>query len=194
MYLMKRVLFIVSLALLTILNAGAQDFTKSYSCVRVLTSMGPQAPPAGMATWIEFYDDYILVGGYEKFVYSTTNFDGSMQFRATKPGPPAMNTIGWVVSKDFSSVKQVIQSSMMGMTMQMEYHFNYIGEGSHAAQNMMGSAPSYGGGDYDSDYTCSSCGGTRQCKYCNGTGSYEYGRNGRCGVCRGTGRCQACNR
>lgn len=191
---MKRVLFIVSLALLTILNAGAQDFTKSYSCVRVLTSMGPQAPPAGMATWIEFYDDYILVGGYEKFVYSTTNFDGSMQFRATKPGPPAMNTIGWVVSKDFSSVKQVIQSSMMGMTMQMEYHFNYIGEGSHAAQNMMGSAPSYGGGDYDSDYTCSSCGGTRQCKYCNGTGSYEYGRNGRCGVCRGTGRCQACNR
>lgn len=191
---MKRVLFIVSLALLTILNAGAQDFTKSYSCVRVLTSMGPQAPPAGMATWIEFYDDYILVGGYEKFVYSTTNFDGSMQFRATKPGPPAMNTIGWVVSKDFSSVKQVIQSSMMGMTMQMEYHFNYIGEGSHAAQNMMGSAPSYGGGDYDSDYTCSSCGGTKQCKYCNGTGYYEYGRNGRCGVCRGTGRCQACNR
>ena len=191
---MKRVLFIVSLALLTIHNASAQDFTKSYGCVSVLTSMGPQAPPVGLATWIEFYDDYILIGGYEEFEYSTTNYDGSKQYVATKQGPPAMNTIGWVVSKDYSTVKQVVQSSMMGMTMQMEYGYRYIGEGSSPAQTMMESSSSYGGGGYDSDYTCSSCGGTRQCKYCNGTGYYEYGQNGRCGVCRGTGRCQACNR
>lgn len=175
-------------------NATAQDFTKSYGCVSVQTSMGPQAPPAGMATWIEFYDDYIMVGGINKFTYDGNNYDGTRRYVATRQGPPALNTIGWLVSKDYSAVKQVVQSTMMGMTLQMEYYYNYIGEGSHPAQNMMGSASSYSGGGYDSDYTCSSCMGTRQCKFCSGTGMYEYGQNGRCGVCRGTGRCQACNR
>lgn len=192
---MKKLLFLVLLSAAFNCKATAQEFTKSYGCVRVLTSMGPQAPPAGMATWIEFYDDYILVMGYEKFVYSTTNFDGSMQFLATKSGPPAMNTIGWVVSEDFSSVKQVVQSNMMGMTMQMEYHFNYIGEGSHAAQNLMGAGSSnYGYDDGDDEpITCLSCYGSGACSNCNGSGQYAYSRDGRCGVCRGTGRCAGCN-
>ena len=54
---MKKLLFLVLLSAAFNCKATAQEFTKSYGCVRVLTSMGPQAPPAGMATWIEFYDD-----------------------------------------------------------------------------------------------------------------------------------------
>ena len=83
---------------------------------------------------------------------------------------------------------------MMGMTLQMEYHFNYIGEGSQPAERMMGA--SSGQYDYDDDdeaITCHSCHGSGRCKHCNGSGKYSYARDGRCGVCRGTGRCAGCD-
>ena len=137
---MKKLLCLIVLASLFVCKVSAQDFTKSYGCTQVLTTMGVQAPPIGMATWIEFYDDYILVFGREKFVRNGTNPDGSIRYLATRQGMPAMNVIGWVVSRDYSAVKEVIESTMMGMTMQMEYHFTYIGEGSEPAQSMMDNA------------------------------------------------------
>lgn len=191
-----RKVFMIMLSLAFYFNAIAQDFTKSYSCVSVQTSMGPQAPPAGMATWIEFYDDYIMVDGINKFTYDGDNYDGTQRYVATRQGPPALNTIGWLVLKDYSAVKQVVQSTMMGMTLQMEYYYNYIGEGSHPAQNMMGGASSsydYGSDDADEPITCHSCHGSGTCSNCNGSGQYAYSRNGRCGVCKGTGRCAGCS-
>ena len=193
-YYMRRLLCIVVLTFITICSVRAQEFTKSYGCVGVNTTMGAQAPPVGLATWIEFYDNYIMVMGIERFNYGGTNFDGSRQYWAVRQGQPAMNTVGWLVSKNYSSVKQVVESTMMGMTMQMEYLFNYIGEGSSAAQNMLGSSSgTMGDYDYDSQITCHSCHGSGLCKHCNGSGRYSYSRDGRCGVCRGTGRCAGCD-
>ena len=191
---MKKIIIILLLVFVNQYNVNAQEFTYSYSCTGVATSMGPQAPPPGLATWIEFYDDYILVMGIEKFKYGGKNFDGSIKYMATKQGPPALNTIGWVVNKDYSAVKQVIQSTVMGMTMQMEYRFSYIGEGSEPAQFMMENAgSSYSDDDDDEPTTCYSCYGNGSCKSCNGSGRDSYMRNGKCGVCRGTGRCVGCN-
>ena len=189
---MKRVLIII-LMTLVVSSLSAQNFTKSYSCVSVATSMGPQAPPASLATWIEFYDDYIMVMGMERFRYGGRNPDGSLKYWATKQGMPALNTIGWVVSSNYSSVKQVVQSTMGGMTMQMEYDYNYIGEGEYAAQSMMGGADSGGWDSDDEPLTCQTCYGSGACKYCNGSGRDPYMRDGRCGVCRGTRRCSGCN-
>lgn len=42
-------------------------------------------------------------------------------------------------------------------------------------------------------HNCSSCMGSGECKYCYGTGYYEYSRSGRCEVCYGTGRCAGCD-
>lgn len=216
---MKKLLTAVLLIVATLHLAVAQNATFSYGCIGVLTSMGPQTPPAGLTAWIDFYDNYIIVRGVEKFTYGGKNRDGSMRFYATKSGVPALNTIGWVISRDFSTAKQVIESSMMGMTMQMEYNFAMMGEGSGPAQMSMGggSVP-YGGGGYyggsssgsysggssgSSVYTkCTSCNGTGVCSGCGGkrgswqdTGYYT-GRDVQswidCGSCRGSGRCPIC--
>lgn len=192
---MKKLVLLLTLICFNIASLLAQEFTLSYGCVGISTSMGPQAPIPGQATWIEFYDDYILVMGYEKFTYGGKNLDGSMKFWATKQGPPAMNTIGWVVSKDYSSANKVVESKMMGMTAQMVYQYQFIGEGSKPAQRMMGASSFQHGYDDedDSSITCHSCHGNGACKYCHGSGRYAYSRDGRCGVCRGTGRCAGCN-
>ena len=82
---------------------------------------------------------------------------------------------------------------MMGMTMQMVYNFQWIGDGSRPAERIMSAhAPSFNN-EGDGSITCHSCQGSGMCKYCQGSGRYEYGRNGRCGVCNGTGRCAGCN-
>ena len=195
---MKKIFITILLSIIIVNGIQAQEMTKSYSCVGVMSSMGVQAPPSGMATWIEFYDDYIMVMGVEEFTYGGRNPDGSLKYLATKQGPPALNTIGWVITSDYSNAKQVIQSTVMGMTMQMEYHFSYIGEGSNPAQNMLGSSGysgGYSGGNSGSSHTqCLSCYGSGSCQACGGTGQ-SMARGGKCHACdrTGNGKCAGCH-
>lgn len=186
---MKKILFFICLIFATI--AQAQNFSKSYSAVSCYNQMGMQDCPVGMVTYIDFYDNYIYVMGLGKCNYSGINMDGSLSYTPTVQGSPILRTIGIIISKDYRRMQEIQISSMMGMTMQIVYNYQWIGDGRHAAENMMGSTPDI---NYDEDYTCSSCNGSKRCKFCSGTGRYEYSRNGKCGVCKGTGKCQACNR
>ena len=192
---MKKKLSFLIFALMCCLYTWAQNFTKSYGAVSCQTSMGMQAAPAGLATYITFYDDYIYYFGVGKCMYTRTNYDGSIVYTPTTQGPPALRTTAILVSKDYSRMQQVQVSTMMGMSMQMVYNYQWIGDGSHAAENLLGSGGSYYGDDDDDDspITCHSCQGSGSCKYCYGSGRNQYTRDGRCGVCRGTGRCSGCN-
>ena len=140
---MKKYIIAIMFAVFSLSESAAQEFTKSYMCTSVITSMGAQVPPAGLATCIEFYDDYIMVMGVDKFTYGGKNPDGSSKYWATRQGPPALNTVGWLVSQDYNTVKQVVQSSVSGMTMEMDYLYSFIGEGCEPAFESMQNASQY---------------------------------------------------
>lgn len=179
----------LSLSAFTLL---AQNFTRSYGAVSCCSSTGTMmAAPSGMAAYADFYDDYVMWNGMTKFVFDGTNADGSLRFYPVRKGPTALSTIGLLFSRDYKNVREVQQSSMMGMTIQIWYDYQYLGEGSHAALNLMGTTPDYG--DTDEPIQCHSCMGSGSCRYCNGTGRNEYTRDGRCGVCRGSRKCAGCN-
>lgn len=188
---MRKILFIC--CLLTALIVHGQNFSKSYSAVSCYNQMGMQSCPAGMATYIDFYDDCIYVMGVGKCKYSGKNMDGSFRYTPISKGTPVLQTIGVNISSNYQNMQEIQLSTMMGMTMQIVYNYQWIGNGRHAAENLMGTTSGYYNNDPDG-YICSSCNGSRQCKFCGGTGAYVYSQNGRCGVCKGTGRCQACNR
>lgn len=177
----------------------AQNFTKSYQASSCSSSSGVQTVPTGMVMYIDFYDNYIKLMGYEKYVYQQTNNDGSIVYVPVVQGNPTLSTIGVVVSSDCSAARVFQQSVVMGMAMQIVYDYYCIGNGSQPAMSILKALSNYGGGyggSYgggNSDIQCSSCGGSGSCKYCYGTGRNEYTRNGRCGVCNGTGRCAGCN-
>ncbi|WP_300726195.1 hypothetical protein [uncultured Bacteroides sp.] len=131
-----------------------------------MTSIGPQAPPMNMATYIDFYDDYIVWNGFQKFVYQQTNWDGSLQFVSMTAGPSALSTVCVMVSSDYSMVREIQQSTMMGMTMQLVYDYSYIGEGAQPAINVSGSNVLNGS---DRSGSNSSSSGSRVCSRCGGT-------------------------
>lgn len=195
---MRKIQLLILSMLISIISFDmeAQKFTKSYAVVSCNSSMGPQAPPLNMAIWIDFYDGYLVLNG-NRYRYTTTNWDGSKQYYPVAPGNAALSTIGVLVSSDYSSVREIQQSSMMGITLQISYDYSYIGEGSQPAINYSGAgARSYiygGGNDSDSAKSCHSCYGSGACKLCGGSGYSQYERNGRCGGCRGTGKCAGCN-
>ena len=139
---MKKKLSCIIIALMCCLYTWAQNFTKSYGAVSCQTSMGLQAAPAGLATYITFYDDYIIYFGVGKCVYTRTNYDGSVVYTPTTQGTPALRTTAILVSKDYSRMQEVQVSTIMGMSMQMVYNYQWIGDGSHAAENLLASGGS----------------------------------------------------
>lgn len=190
---MKTRIILSIICVLCGLQVWAQKTTKSYSAISCQTNMGLRAAPSGLATYVHFYDDYIEFFGVGKCLYSRTNYDGSVLYTPISQGMPALRTTGILVSADCKNIQQIMLSSMMGMTMQMVYNFQWIGDGSRPAERIMSAhAPSFNN-EGDGSITCHSCQGSGMCKYCQGSGRYEYGRNGRCGVCNGTGRCAGCN-
>ena len=188
---MKTNVILSFLTLLCCSHSWSQNFTKSYGAVSCQTSTGMQAAPAGLATYIDFYDDYIFFFGVGKCLYTKTNYDGSVLYTPITQGLPALRTVGILISKDYSVMQQIQVSTMMGMSMQMTSNYQWIGDGSHAAENLLGT----GGFQYgnESPITCHTCQGSGSCKFCYGSGRNQYSRDGRCGVCRGTGRCSGCN-
>ena len=191
---MKKLFICLIFASLGITDILAQNFTKSYGAVSCQGPTGMTSVPAGMATYVDFYDDYVFVMGNGKFKYYNTNYDGSKVYKAVRQGPPAMNPIAVVIAKNYSAMNLIVQSSMMGMSIQMVYNYQWIGDGSRAAENLM-SAGSFSYESFDDNnekITCHSCQGSGLCKYCNGSGRSAYTRDGRCGVCR-NGRCAGCN-
>lgn len=184
---MRKILFLLFVICCTCTKA--QLFTKSYSAVKnySISSMGViQGVPMG-AQYIDFYDNYIVLWGFgNKYVYKTTNLDGSRQYVPVKPTGYPVQEVGIIISKDCSYFKHIQQMPVMNMTVQMITEYSWIGDGAEPAQSLLNS--------YSNTYVeCSSCRGTGNCKFCQGTGRDEYTRNGRCGVCRGTGRCAGCN-
>ena len=78
---MRKIIFLLFALCCTCVKA--QLFTKSYSAVKnySISSMGViQGVPMG-AQYIDFYDNYIVLWGFgNKYVYKTTNLDGSRQY------------------------------------------------------------------------------------------------------------------
>lgn len=192
---MKKVIILMVIGVMCCLHAWTQNFTKSYSAVSCQTNMGLRSAPSGLATYVSFYDDYIVFFGVGKCLYTRTNYDGSVLYTPISQGMPTLKTTGILVSADYTRIQQIYTSYMMGMTMQMAYNFQWIGDGTQPAERIMSaSVPRfYNENEGDNSITCHSCNGSGMCKYCQGSGRYEYGRNGKCGVCNGTGRCAGCN-
>ncbi len=196
---MKTFKFILLLiCTLGISNSAYSQTVRSYGAISVTGTMGPQSVPH-LAISIEYHDGYILLNGYEKYVYRATNYDGSMQYYPVSSGDPTLRTTGILISGDYSYVRQFSESIMMGMRMELVYDFSFIGNGYEAAQNYMGtnSGGYYGGSSYGNSSrdwaNCSSCGGAGRCSYCGGSGRDSYTSTGRCEVCRGTGKCAGCD-
>ena len=190
---MKTKVVLSIICVLCCLQVWAQNSTKSYSAISCQTNMGLRAAPSSYATYVHFYDDYIEFFGVGKCLYTRTNYDGSVLYTPLSQGIPALRTTGILVSADCKKIQQIMLSSMMGMTMQMVYNFEWIGDGSRPAERIMSvRAPSYSN-EGDGSITCHSCQGSGMCKYCQGSGRYANARNGRCGVCIGTGRCAGCD-
>lgn len=171
------------------IRVNAQNFIKSYSAVNnySVSSMGVvQGVPMG-AQYIEFYDNYIVLWGFgNKYVYKTTNPDGSRQYVPVKPMGYPLQEVGVVVSKDFSSFRHIQQMQVMNMMAQMITEYSWIGDGAEPAQSLLNSYS-------NTHIECSSCIGSGCCKFCQGTGRDDVMRDGRCGVCKGTGRCAGCD-
>lgn len=196
---MVKIKFIFLLICYLCISIEVQAQTvRSYAATRVVGTSGPQEVPT-LAVTIEYIDGYILLNGVEKFIYRTSNYDGSMQYYPSVVGNSAIRTTGILISKDYSYIRQFTESIIMGMRMELIYDFTYIGDGYEVAQNYMGLSIGGDTGGHSHDHgsrdwaDCSSCNGSGRCKYCGGTGRYEYARDGRCGVCKGTGRCVACD-
>ncbi len=200
---MRRMSIGLAFVLISVMFSGlSAQVVKSYAAFSCMSSMGPQAIPGKMAMYLTFYDGYIVTMTGEKFSYQATNSDGSRQYYPTSSGNPALSTVGILVSADRTRVREIQQSTMMGMTMQLTYEYQYIGDGSEPACQYANSGGSYNGatGGYSGGYssssrdwaTCSSCRGTGSCKLCGGTGLNAYTRNGRCGGCS-HGKCPACD-
>lgn len=190
-------LLLILLCVFSLPELGKAQTVRSYAATSVMGTTGPQPVPT-LAITIEYYNNYFLLNGTEKFIYRTTNYDGSKQYYPAVTGNPTLRTTGILVSKDNSIVRQFTESIMMGVRLELIYDYSYIGDGYEVAQNYM-SASACGHSSNNSygssrDWAnCSSCNGTGQCKYCGGSGRYEYSKNGRCGVCKGNGRCVGCS-
>lgn len=183
------ILFLI--AILFALCADAQNFVKSYSAYRAYNPSTGYQMAANQAMPIYFYDGYIKTSTGGKFVYGGSNLDGSRKYYPTQVGAPILSTQMIIISKDYSQMREIQQSSFGGMTMQIIYDYQYIGDGEEPAQRMMrGYGREYE--DSNSDYTCKSCGGSGDCEYCGGTGKPSYSGETVCGICHGTGRCQGC--
>lgn len=113
-------------------NAQEPNHTYSYGCTAVNSSMGPQGPP-DIACWIDFYDRYIMWGSVDKYVYSNTNYDGSIVYLPTTYQDPIMKIEKIVFSKDYSQVMMLQSSSSMGMTLYIQYIYSFIGNGRQPA-------------------------------------------------------------
>ena len=103
---MRRYILIFALTLLPFcLYASEPNAIRSYGLTTVNSSMGPQGPP-NLAAYIEFYDNYILWGGYEKYEYSHTNYDGSIVYTPTFNSPPILHIENVMFSSDYSQMVQ----------------------------------------------------------------------------------------
>ena len=143
---MNRAKFILLLLCFTSISMSAYaQSIKSYAAVSVVGTTGPQAVPT-LAITIEYYDGYLLLNGVEKFVYRTSNYDGSMQYYPVVTGNPTLRTTGILVAKDYSRFRQCIESIMTGMKMELVYDYSFIGNGYEAAQNYMGTSGGYDSG------------------------------------------------
>lgn len=193
----KYIISFIILLFAAFWNVSAQE-TKSYAASSCMTSLGAQPVPPNMSMCLTFYDNYIVTMSGEKFSYRATNFDGSRQYYPVSAGNPALRTVGILVSADLMRVREVQQSTMMGMTMQLTYEYQYIGEGTEPAYNYSGAAAGGGGYSGGSSHSskdwsqCSSCMGSGNCKLCGGSGKNAYTRDGRCHGCR-HGKCPACD-
>ncbi|MBR3831037.1 MAG: hypothetical protein IKJ52_07270 [Muribaculaceae bacterium] len=134
---MRRYILIFALTLLPFcLYASEPNAIRSYGLTTVNSSMGPQGPP-NLATYIEFYDNYILWGGYEKYEYSHTNYDGSIVYTPTFNSPPMLHIENVMFSSDYSQMVQNQSSSAMGMTLYIQYGYVFIGNGRQPASDWM---------------------------------------------------------
>ncbi len=184
-----------------------QNFVKSYMAYSCWSQKTGSSSCPNLSLIVKFYDDYIQTFN-GKFYYSETTPEGNKCYAPLQQGNPALQTIGMIVSKDYSQVREVQQSTMGGMSIQIIYDYSYLGDGAEPA---MQATPQYNyGGGYDSygsgsggssSLQCSGCGGTGACTGCGGTGAmkgeYYYTGGGsyvtNCPVCNGTGRCGVCH-
>lgn len=187
---MKKYLLLIFLSLPLLVSA--QNFVKSYSAYRCLNPATGYQTAAYMATAVYFYDDYIRTFTGE-FAYYCTNADGSRSYVPTQQGSSLLSTQMITISADYLQMREIQQSSFGGMSMQIIYDYQCIGDGDAPAKNMLNSNSSmYNEGSGSSSYTCKSCGGTGLCEYCGGSGRPTYSGESFCGICRGTGKCQGC--
>lgn len=134
---MRKNILIIALILLPLcLYANEPNIIRSYGLMSVNSSMGPQGPP-NLATYIEFYDNYIMWGSYEKYQYSHTNYDGSIVYVPTFNTPPLLHIENVIFSRDYSQMVQNQSSSAMGMTMYIQYCYSFIGNGRQPASDWM---------------------------------------------------------
>lgn len=173
--------------------ANAQ-IVKSYAAINVVGTTGPQTVPR-LAITIAYDNVCLILNGVEKYVFRSTNFDGSMLYIPAVSGNPALRTTAILVSNDHSYIRQFTQSCVMGMTLELVYDYAFIGNGHEPAYNYMGSTSGIPLINSDTrDWAdCYSCGGSGMCKNCGGSGRDEYTRSGKCGVCRGSGKCPGCD-
>ncbi len=176
------------------LMSDAQNFIKSYSAYRCWSPNTGTQNAANIATAVYFYDDHIrtFTGN---FIYSGRNAEDALIYVPELQGSSILSTQMIIISSDFSQMREVQQSSFGGMTIQIIYDFQYIGDGDEPAKKMA-TTNYFLNKDYNdepSSYTCKSCGGTGLCQYCNGTGNPTYSGESVCGICHGTGRCQGCH-
>lgn len=143
---MKKVIFSLVLFILPIF-AFAQNAVKSYNFT------GGYCPQTGTYdysmpnySYIEYYDNYLMFNGSDRYNYAGQNPDGSHRFVATKPGAAILRNVGILVSNDMNSVRLISQSSFNGMTLEMWFNYQFVADGKEYALNASSAiAPIYNG-------------------------------------------------
>lgn len=108
-------------------------------------SYSPQvgmAYPAGTelaATFIEYYDGYILAPMWGHLVLAQHNYDGSCVYVPTSSaGSPIMTLQGIIVSADRRTIQEVMSSDGgFGIVLQYYNTYSYIGDGASPAEQRM---------------------------------------------------------
>lgn len=112
---------------------GSAQTIKSYAAVGAMGSTGQPLTPPSLAVTVHYYDGYLLWCGVTKYVYRATNADGSKQYVPVNPGHPGLQSIGIVVSQDYTRLSEYTQSTFMGMSVGCVTYWQFIGDGSEPA-------------------------------------------------------------